>query len=469
VRYVSFTLRTWKQYPEYKDSKIEWLGKIPAHWEAERLKAIASVTLSNVDKKSQEGHERVRLCNYVDVYKNDRVTSDMDYMVATATAEQIRRFSLRMGDVLITKDSESWDDIAVPAVVDENMEDVVCGYHLALIRPVTSKTDGNFLARAFSSIGLRDQFWVAANGITRFGLTGDAIRAAWFPVPPYDEQQAIADFLDRETAKIDALVEKKEQLIELLQEKRIALITHAVTKGLPAAAAAQAGLDPNVPLKDSGIEWLGQIPVHWEIRRLKNVVDLRNEKVFSIDSGKPYIGMENVEPWIGKFLDTDLEVTGVADTFEAGDVLFGKLRPYLAKAILASMSGQCSSEFLVMKPKAVSSRFLHLLVLSDGFVRTVDSATYGTKMPRANWETVGGIGLAIPEISEQRAIADFLDHETAKIDALIAKIQEAIEWLKEYRIALISAAVTGKIDVRCPVKSGGMGSEGHDPGLSMRG
>ncbi len=133
----------FKAYPEYKISGIEWLGEIPAHWEAECLKVIASVTLSNVDKKSQEEHEQVRLCNYVDVYKNDRVTSDMDFMVATATAEQIRRFSLRMGDVLITKDSESWDDIAVPAVVAENMEDVVCGYHLALIRPVASKTDGS--------------------------------------------------------------------------------------------------------------------------------------------------------------------------------------------------------------------------------------------------------------------------------------------------------------------------------------
>ena len=98
---------------------------------------------------------------------------------------------------------------------------------------------------------------------------------------------------------------------------------------------------PYPKYKDSGIEWLGKIPALWEIRRLKNVVDLRNEKVFSIDSGKPYIGMENVEPWTGRLLDTDLEVTGAAGTFEAGDVLFGKLRPYLAKAILASTSGQC--------------------------------------------------------------------------------------------------------------------------------
>ena len=200
--------------------------------------------------------------------------------------------------------------------------------------------------------------------------------------------------------------------------------------------------------KDSGIEWLGEIPAHWEIRRLKYMVDLRNKKVSSIDPEKTYIGMENVESWTGKILNTDLEVTGLVNTFEAGDVLFGKLRPYLAKAVLANASGQCSSEFLVMKPKVVSGRFLHLLLLSDGFVRTVDSATYGTKMPRANWETVGGIGIVIPKVSEQQAIADFLDRETTKIDALIAKIERVIKLLEEYRTALISAAVTGKIDVR---------------------
>lgn len=211
-----------------KDSGIEWLGEIPAHWEVKRLKALASVHLSNVDKKSVEGQEVVRLCNYTDVYYNERITPDMDFMLATATREQVKRYSLRAGDVLITKDSESWTDIAVPAVVSDDMPEVLCGYHLAHIRPA-SECVGAFLSRAFSAIGPRDQFQVAAHGITRFGLGSDAIRAGLFAMPPESEQRAIADFLDRETAKVDALVAKVREAIERLREYRSALISAAVT------------------------------------------------------------------------------------------------------------------------------------------------------------------------------------------------------------------------------------------------
>jgi type I restriction enzyme S subunit len=179
----------FKPYPAYKDSGVEWLGEIPAHWEVRRLKTVASVQLSNVDKKSVEGQESVRLCNYVDVYYNERITADLDFMAATATPEQVRRFSLHAGDVLITKDSESWTDIAVPAVVAEGLPDVLCGYHLALARP-EGDCDGAFLARAFSAIGPRDQFQVAANGITRFGLGGDAIRTGLFAMPPLVRNKA---------------------------------------------------------------------------------------------------------------------------------------------------------------------------------------------------------------------------------------------------------------------------------------
>ena len=199
---------------------------------------MASVQLSNVDKKSKAGQVPVKLCNYVDVYYNDRITAELEFMNATATPEQARRFLLRIGNVVITKDSESWDDIAVPAVVAEDLTDVLCGYHLAQIKP-RPDLDGRFLARQFSAIGVRDQFHIAANGITRFGLGGDAIRTGLFPIAPVEEQRAIAAFLDRETAKIDGLVARQERLIELLQEKRTALITRAVTRGL----------DPNVPMK----------------------------------------------------------------------------------------------------------------------------------------------------------------------------------------------------------------------------
>ena len=257
-------LAKYSPYPTYRPSGVEWLGDVPAHWEVKRLKTFANVQLSNIDKKSEEGQADVFLCNYVDVYYNEQIRPEVDFMSATASEDQIRRFSLRKGDVLITKDSESWNDIAVSAVVAQDLQDVLCGYHLSHIRP-GSNCDGAFLSRAFSAIGPRDQFHISANGITRFGLTGDAIRTGQFPLPPLPEQRAIAAFLDRETARVDNLVARKERLIGLLQEKRTALITRAVTRGL----------DPNAPMKDSGVEWLGGIPAHWEVKRLKHLASMR--------------------------------------------------------------------------------------------------------------------------------------------------------------------------------------------------
>ena len=290
MRLVPKGAREVKPYPAYRPSGVEWVDEIPAHWEVKRLRTFANVQLSNVDKKSVEGQTAVLLCNYVDVYYNERICPGMDFMSATASEDQIRRFSLRKGDVLITKDSETWNDIVVPAVVAQDLPGVLCGYHLAHIRPDTN-CDGAFLSRAFAAMGPRDQFHVSANGITRFGLTGDAIRSGEFPFPPLPEQQAIADFLDRETARIDALVAKKERLIELLQEKRTALISQAVTKGL----------DRNAPTKDSGVEWLGEIPAHWEVSAIKNQFSIQLGKMLqgsassSDDLEVPYLKAVSVQ------------------------------------------------------------------------------------------------------------------------------------------------------------------------------
>jgi type I restriction enzyme S subunit len=250
-------------YPKYKDSDIEWLGEIPEHWDIQKLKYIATTRFSNVDKHTVDGEQPVRLCNYVDVYYNDYVTADLGFMMATATSTEIAKFKLKKGDVIITKDSETWDDIAVPAYVSTDFDDVLCGYHLAQIRPNTDLADGEYLFRAFCARGVNDQFRVAATGITRYGLGKYWLNNALFLVPPADEQRAIAAFLDHKTAHIDALIAKKECQIELLQEKRAALISHAVTKGL----------DPSVPMKDSGIKWLGEIPKHWEVKQIRHIAE----------------------------------------------------------------------------------------------------------------------------------------------------------------------------------------------------
>ena len=435
-------------YPEYRDSGVGWLGEIPAHWEVRRLKTLASVRLSNVDKKSEEGQVRVRLCNYVDVYYHDYITASIEFMNATATPCQVRRFGLHAGDVLVTKDSEVWDDIANPAVVKEELGDVVCGYHLALIRPLSSLS-GGFLARQFAAPGLRDQFHLAANGVTRFGLGGDAIRTGVLPIAPLDEQQIIADYLDRETAKIDALVAKKERLVELLQEKRAALITRAVTRGLA----------PNVPMKDSGVEWLGEIPAHWEVRRWRHCCRISSGQISPEDGDlreTTLIAPNHVESGTGRVLYTESarEQGAVSGKYlvAPGNIIYSKIRPALNKVCVATGSWLCSADMypVSIADRRLQTRFLLYFMLSESFVRHMVDESMRVAMPKVNRSTLAACPLLVPPIVEQLATVTFLDRETARIDALIAKIREAIDCLNELRTALISAAVTGKIDVRAP-------------------
>ena len=241
---------------------LDFFPSLPASWQRLPLKAVCDYRVSNVDKVPADDELPVRLCNYTDVYKNEFIRLDMDLMQTTATAAEIARFGLAVGDVAITKDSETWDDIGVPAYIAESAPDLVCGYHLAMLRGHPSRLDGRFLFRCLQARPMQFQFERTATGVTRFGLPIDAIGRLCIPVPPLGRQRAIADYLDRETAKLDAMVAAKQRLLDLLAEKRRALITHAVTHGL----------NPNVPLGNSNIEWLGEIPAHWKILRLKFLV-----------------------------------------------------------------------------------------------------------------------------------------------------------------------------------------------------
>ncbi len=164
---------SFPRYPKYKDSGMEWLGEVPVHWDVQRLKRICQVFPSNIDKKSHDGETPVQLCNYTDVYYNEKITSGMRFMASTASTEQIQKFTLRAGDTLITKDSETADDIAVAAYVPEELPGVVCGYHLSMVRPM-SCAEGLFVKRLFDSVYAKGSFEVLANGLTR----GEVVQAA---------------------------------------------------------------------------------------------------------------------------------------------------------------------------------------------------------------------------------------------------------------------------------------------------
>lgn len=441
----------WTPFPEYRPSGTRWLGDIPAGWRVRKLKHVAAVSFSSVDKHTLEGEGPVRLCNYVDVYYNDHITPDLEFMEATAAAEEKAKFALREGDVLVTKDSEEWDDIAVSARAGAGLDGVLCGYHLALIRPRPAVLDGAYLFRAFSARGINDQFRVEATGVTRYGLSKYGLDNGLFPVPPVDVQRAIAAFLDRETERIDGLIAKKERQIELLEEKRAALISHAVTKGL----------DPAVKMKDSGIAWLGRIPAHWEILHLRRVVrkfvDYRGQTPEKVDSGIPLITARNIK---GGKIDFSLSEEYMREEDyhdwmvrgwpERGDVLVTTEAPLCEVAQIADTRIALAQRIIMLK--------VNRALMLNGYLKYHFMSTFGRGEMWSNASGSTAIGIKAerfkgtlilkPPLKEQGNIVALLEQGASAIEEPCQKIRQSIVALREYRTALISAAVTGKIDVR---------------------
>ena len=215
--------------------------------------------------------------------------------------------------------------------------------------------------------------------------------------------------------------------------------------------------------KDSGIAWIGEIPEHWKVKRVKNICSQTNIKENSKGNPLPYIGLENIESGSGKYVDTTSEVDGIANRFCKKNVLFGKLRPYLSKVYLAKSDGICSTEFIVYDTKENDCRFIHKLLLSQAFIEVVNSSTYGAKMPRANSDFINNIYVQIPPLSEQQSIANYLEQKCGEIDEMITLQEEMITKLQSYKQSVITEAVTKGLDKNVPLKDSGIEWIGEIP------
>ena len=454
------------RYPSYRPSGVEWLGDVPKHWEVRRLEHVASYRTSSVDKKAEEGETPVRLCNYTDVYYQDRIRAgNGDFMEATASPREIARFQLRVGDVLVTKDSEDWRDIGVPALIEETAPDFVCGYHLGIIR-AREELDSGFLFRLMQSGSVNQQLQTSASGVTRYGLPNSAVGDATIPLPPPDEQRAIAAFLDRETERIDALVAKKRQLIERLQEYRTALITRTVTRGLPPAAARAAGLDPSPRLKPSGVEWLGDVPEHWEVKRLEHMAAYRTSNVDKktkegelpvrlCNYTDVYYG-DRIRAGEGDFMEATASPREVARfKLFKGDVLVTKdsedWRDIAVPALIEETADDfvCGYHLGIIRPgSSLEPAFLFRVMQSVAVNQQLQTSASGVTRYGLPNSAVGETVVTVPPLTEQRAIGSFLDSQIKALIEMTGRAESAIERLQEYRTALITAAVTGKVDVR---------------------
>ena len=429
-------MSNYNPYPAYKDSGVEWIGEVPEHWEVKPIKIIASCN----DDSLPESFSPDTPIRYVDIssVSHDAGIAEPEFMLFGDAPSRARR-KARAGDVVV---STVRTYLKAVAAVDDAHADCVYSTGFAVLRPRKEHLTPEFLK------------WLALNELLiqaveshSEGLSYPAINASELinlktTLPSLSEQARIASILDRETARIDALIAKKTRFIELLKEKRQALITHAVTKGL----------DPNVKMKDSGVEWIGQVPEHWKVARVKRLASLRNERRNDVSTDTIYIGLEDVEAGSGQYKPTNGSSRQSEDStvgiFYEGDVLYGKLRPYLRKAIISEMAGCCSTEFLVLRAEKTEPRWLQEWLLTPDVTHQIESGCEGAKMPRADWGHIGSIEVVYPDQPEQAKILTSLDRETARIDALISKSEQSIILLKERRAAFITAAVTGQIDLR---------------------
>ena len=438
-----------KPYPAMKDSGMPWLGEVPTYWEVVRLRNTSEMRVSNVDKHTKDNEQPVRLCNYVDVYKNDRIRSGMDFMRATATTDEIERFRMQSGDVLITKDSEAWNDIGVPALVEDAQDDIVSGYHLALLRPFPERVDGGYLFRALQSPAVAYQFHGEANGVTRYGLSHSAIRSVWLPLPPLSEQAAIVRFLDHADRRIRRYIRAKQKLIALLEEQKRVIIHQAVTRGL----------NRNIGLKPGGVTELGDVPANWEKRRLKSIAHIRyglGQPPRELSDGLPLIRATNVDH--GRIVEKNLVYVDALDVPKSRDAFLSKKEIIVVRSgaytadsaiIPEAYEGAVAGYDMIVAVTGAQPEFIAFSLLSN-YVRDDQLIISSTRsaQPHINAEELGTAVLLLPPLDEQAAIVRYLDKATADIDIATDRARRQIDLLKEYRSRLIADVVTGKLDVR---------------------
>jgi len=446
----------YRPYSRYKRGAVEWLGDVPEHWQSISLKWLSIRYAGGTPDRANESYWddgtipwiNSGAVNQAVITEPSALISEEGYV--NSSAKWVPKGALVMALAGQGKTKGMVAQLGIRTT---------CNQSMAAIVPNPS-TNGRFLY--WLLVSQYEQIRNMAGGEQRDGLNLDILGSIPCMTLPMEEQCAIADFLDHETAKVDALVTRERTLIDRLREKSTALISRTVTRGLPPDAARAAGLDPYPKLKPSGIKWLGDVPAHWQVKPLKHAVrfiegpgimaaDFTDDgvpllRIASIVSriatldGCNYLSANRVaEKWSHfRVRRGDLLISGSASTgfcSEVDEITEGAI-PYTGIIIIRPL------------PRVAEKMFARWFFLSKAFLTQAELARSGSTIQHFGPSHLARMIVPLAAISEQQAIADFLDHETAKIDRMVTKVETVIERLKEYRTALINAAVTGKIDVR---------------------
>lgn len=404
-----------------KKSSVGWIGNIPRQWE---LNKIGYIYEERNEKTSEKRHMPLSVTQNGIVPRLEKVVKSEN--------SNCRKL-VKKNDFVINSRSDRRGACGI-----SELEGSVSMINLVL-KP-KQNINNLFFSYVFKSDMFADEFYRYGNGIVDdlWSTKWSDMKQIYVPCPSVKTQQMIAEYLDHQCKLINSVMELQEEQIIKLQEYRRTVITETVSKGY----------DPAVAFKDSGVDWIGRIPANWRVIRLKFCTELRNKKWISKSRKRSYIGLENIEGHTGKYIETDnnYDLTN-ALICQPGDVIFAKLRPYLAKALEVKKKACCSSEFVVFGNFTGNSTYLKYVCLSDWFVKIVDASTYGTKMPRAGTDFIRNMQIPMPEPEEQKAIAEYLDSVCLRIDKEVNNRNRLLERLASYKKSLIYEAVTGKVDI----------------------
>jgi type I restriction enzyme S subunit len=435
-----------KSYSQYKPSGVEWLGDVPGHWDVKRAGLGFSIQLGKMlqPEPSSLDDEQVPYLKALHVQWENIDTSDMPVM--WASSYELLKYAVQKGDLLVCEGGEA----GRAGMLKDIDEAVIIQNALHRVRSKTNST--LFLMYMLKLASENKWFEILCNKATIAHFTGEKFAALRIPYPPFHEQQAIASYLDHETGRIDTLIGKKQKFVELLKERRTALISRAVTKGL----------NQKVKMKPSGVEWLGDVPEPWDVKKFTRDIGFQEGPGIMAadfqDEGTPLLRIRNIQ---GKTVELEncnyldpikVEATWKHFKCKKGDFLIsGSASTGLVCEVTDEAAGSIPYTGIIRlwpANKTIDKDFIRWIVSSDLFDSQISIYQAGSTIQHFGPEHLRKMCIPLPPLFEQQAIATFLDRETVKIDMLMDKVETAVERLKEYRSALISAAVTGKIDVR---------------------
>ncbi len=441
-------------YPKYKPSGVEWLGDVPERWEIFHLKRHYIVVNGGTPLSTEDSYwdGGIHWITPEDLGKNRS-----KYIGRTRRTLSIEGLT-KCGAELVPVNSIVLSTRAPIGYAAVTQRESCTNQGCRTLVPEGNRAYSDYLY--YVLVASRPLLEAVGKGTTFMELSADLLGLHIVPFPPNSEQRAIADFLDREAAKIDALIDKKQTLIERLKEKRAALITRTVTRGLPPDAARAAGLEPEPKMRASGVEWLGDVPAHWEVLPLRRWYRVVNGGTPSSaedaywDGGINWITPEDLGKNRSKRIGNSRRTLSTKGLMNCGtqlvpinSIVLSTRAPIGHLAITSKKS--CTNQgcrTLVPKGSCTYPDYLYYALLASRPL--LEAVGKGTTFMELSAALLGSHIVPFPPDSEQRAIADFLDRETTKIDGLVTKVETAIARLREYRAALITAAVTGQVDVR---------------------